>query len=151
ECTMIRHHVKATLAAYVTLSASLLLLGFLWLFRLGAPLHAQSQPEALGSLSGTVRNEEGEPLPNIAVRLSQYQGQYASRQTTTDAQGAYEFLSILSGLYVLQFQDSQNVYAPALYENAHFSEDAKTVAVNGNAVTGIDMRLALGGAISVKL
>jgi hypothetical protein len=136
---------------YLAIGVTILLLGLLWQLQRSPMTHAQSQPDALGSLSGTVRNAQGDPLPNVEVLLQHYRFQYGSRTVTTNAQGVYQFLSLQSGVYRIQFQDPQEQYASEYYMDAYFTGDATNVSVNGNHVTGIDSTLEVGGAISVTL
>lgn len=148
---MFPRRTQPTFAFYLAISLACLLLGALWLLRPATSTHAQSQPEALGSLSGTVRNEEGNPLPNIRVRLQHYRDAYPERQTQTDATGFYQFFSVLSGEYQLLFENIEGNYASEYREDAHFREDAKTVIVNGNNIVGIDGELSTGGSLKVTL
>lgn len=108
---------------------------------------AQSQPEALGTLSGAVRNEAGDPLSNITVLIEPYTQPYLQRQATTNEAGLYQLSDLYPGIYRLGAVDSRQVYAPADY--------GATVSVSGNHVSGIDMVMALTvggrGAISVTL
>jgi hypothetical protein len=71
--------------------------------------------------------------------------------TTTNAQGGYQFISLQSGIYRLEFSDPQEQYGTQFYVDAYFVDDATTVNVNGNNVSGIDMTLGGAGSISVTL
>ncbi len=50
-----------------------------------------------GSLTGTVKNQDGAALPNIEVSL-----QGTTQKTTTDTSGAYSFLSLNPGTYLVK-------------------------------------------------
>lgn len=128
-----------------------LLLMLLWLLVGGESIYAQSQPQALGSLTGTVRDSQGNPLPNIDVWLEHYTQQYETHHTVSDGAGAYQFFSVPSGNYWLRFEDKQGVYAAAYYPAAAFAQDATMVSVNGNNVTGVEMALQVSGVISVTV
>ena len=96
---MYPHRTSVSLSAYLALTVALSLLALLWLTQSVPTVHAQDQPEALGSLSGVMRNEQGEPLPNITVRLERYTSPGDNRSVTTDGEGVYRFLSVLPGGY----------------------------------------------------
>jgi hypothetical protein len=133
--------------------AALLLLGALCMGELPLPLLAQSQPEALGNLSGAIRNEKGDPLPNILVTLEQRPASEwvypePGPTVTSDASGEYHFYSIFPGDYWLHFTDAQGIYAAAYYPDADFQTDATQVSVSGNNVT-VDMVLHPGGSVNV--
>ncbi|MCC6456717.1 MAG: carboxypeptidase regulatory-like domain-containing protein [Caldilineaceae bacterium] len=142
---------SVVLATYLMLSIALLLFGLLWLLQSPPSAHAQSQPEALGSISGVVLDDQDDPLSDITVWLEQYPDPYPLRSVATDAEGAYTFHSVLPGTYQLRFEDPREIYTPLYYQAAHFAEDAEDIVVSGNDVTGIDMELGVGGAISVTL
>lgn len=133
--------------------AALLLLGAFWLGEFSLPLLAQSQPEALGNLSGAIRNKEGDPLPNISVTLeqrpaSEWVYSEPGRTVTSDESGEYHFYSLFPGDYWLYFADAQGIYAAAYYPDADFQADATQVSVSGNNVS-VDMVLHPGGSINV--
>ena len=148
---MFPRRAHPSLAIVMVFSVAFVLLGFLWLLTPAIASRAQSQPEALGSVSGVVRNAQGDPLPNITVWLEHPQNFYASRRVTSNAQGAYEFLSVYSGNYVLRFEDETQAYATTYRSNAAFARDAEIVTVNGNPVSVTDTQLQPSGTISVTL
>jgi hypothetical protein len=145
------HHTRVSAASYLTLALALLFGGLLWFSIDASVTRAQDQPEALGSISGAVHNEQGDPLPNITVWLEQYQGLNAPRTVTTNDKGIYQFLSVPFGIYHLRFEDAQKQYATKYYTDADFAGDATAVNVSGNNVTGINMQLQPAGSISVTL
>jgi tetratricopeptide (TPR) repeat protein len=55
-----------------------------------------------GSISGTVRDETGKPLPNVAILLISHQGPPTSRNATTGTQGEFRFAEIAVGEYTLR-------------------------------------------------
>lgn len=107
-------------------------------------------PEAPGSISGVVTNEEGTPLAGIEVVV--YQGQLggwqALRTLSTDANGAYRAAVLATGNYRLRFRDPQGRYAQEFNDNALTLASAADIAIAGNDVQGVNARLAPGGAIS---
>ena len=148
---MTPNRTQHSFAIFMAYSVAFLLLG---LFYVLVPSHttlAQNQPEALGQLSGTVRDGQGTPLPNITVWLEHSIGIYSPREVKSDSSGHYQFFSVPPGNYRLRFEDPAANYATKLYSNADFAEDATLVAVNGNEISGVNMELTLGGSISVTL
>jgi tetratricopeptide (TPR) repeat protein len=55
-----------------------------------------------GSISGTVRDEAGKPLQNVALMLISHQASPASRSTTTGIQGDFHFDEVAIGEYTLR-------------------------------------------------
>lgn len=146
---MYPHRGQSPFATYLALSIALLLFGLFWLIQPAPQSYAQSQPEALGSIRGVVRNDGGQPLPNIVVILEALYGDL--RRVTTNAQGEYEFLSLPSGTYRLRTEDPAKVYETEYYADAIFPIDATNVVVNGNNIGGIDISLSAAGSISLTL
>ena len=145
------HHTRFSYATSLAFALAFGLLGLLWLGNPSPTAHAQSLPEALGSISGVVRNTQGDPLPNMQVALLQDVYGSSIRQTTTDAQGEYLLLSVPPGAYKVRFEDNAKVYATEYYDNATRWSTASALNVSGNNLTGIDTQLAPGGTISVTL
>lgn len=139
------HHMACPLAI------SSLLLCLLWLLPLPAANAAQSQPEALGSIRGTVRDAQGDPLANINVWLEHQTDPLLTRRVSSDSTGGYHLAAVPSGIYRLRFEDPANHYATHYYLAADFGDEATTVAVNGNHISDVDMQLHLGGALTVTL
>lgn len=128
-----------------------LLFALLWILRPFPTTHAQSQPEALGSISGLVRNRQGEPLPNIGVSLYGSISGYPGQFVLTDAQGSYRILFIPPGSYHVKYVDGANIYATTYYTKAAVVGEATSVNVSGNDVTGIDGVMPPGATISVTV
>ncbi|MCB0106166.1 MAG: carboxypeptidase regulatory-like domain-containing protein [Caldilineaceae bacterium] len=122
-------------------------------FSVPTVLHAEeNQPEAPGSVSGVVRNAEGEPVAGILVTL--YYAflpdnvWYPFAQVTTDELGRYRFGLLGAGTYRLGFFDPEQRYAQHYYPAASDLYDATPLAINGEERTGFDAVLASGGAIT---
>jgi 5-hydroxyisourate hydrolase-like protein (transthyretin family) len=128
---------------------ALFLLLFLWLGQ--SPLLAQeaaSSPLLLGSLSGTVRDIDQNPLAGITVQLYPKSSSSVYRTTTTDQAGEYTFQELPTGLYRVGFSSDKEPYVPNYYLFGPTLDHAATVPVNANHVTGIDGELTLGGRIT---
>lgn len=147
---MFPRRTRVSFIASLAITLTLVLFGLLLLL-LPQRSTAQTQPEALGSLRGVVRNTQGDPLPNITVWISQYRVQNEFRHVTSNGAGVYEFPSLPSGTYTLRFEDNNKQYATKYYVAADFATDATNVVINGNDVGNVDMELAQGGAISLTL
>ena len=74
-------------------------------------------PEALGSLSGTVTDEQGVPLPGIEAIIYQnsHGGWEFLRSLTTDINGLYKAAILRTGIYHIGFRDPQQRYATVYY------------------------------------
>lgn len=109
---------------------------------------AASSPLLLGSISGTVRDADENPLAGITVRLYTNTSGIVYRTTTTDATGTYTFQQLPTGLYRVGFSSDGEPYVPAYYLFGVNLEQAVKIPVNADAVSGIDATLQLGGSIS---
>lgn len=141
-------------ALYLALCVACLLIGtLLFLLSSSQITLAQSQPEALGSLSGRVTDDQGNPLEGITVSLELYPSDSIQtlRRTTSDATGNYSFPSLYPGSYAIRFVDPTGILAESYYKKGATYEEATIVMVSGNAVENIDMQMAMGGAITVTL
>lgn len=72
------------------------ILAFLLAALAAGPAFAQS---LVGSVSGTVKDDQGGALPGAAVTLS---GKTAARSAVSEADGTYRFLAVDPGAYVVQ-------------------------------------------------
>lgn len=116
-------------------------------------LYAEAhRPEALGSISGTARDEAGTPLAGLQVTLYQpfyYDNSwYATRQVTTDSTGRYGFFALTAGAYRIGATDPEARYGATFYTQQPMVEDAIDVVANGTARTGIDLTLVAGAEIT---
>lgn len=111
---------------------------------------APAAPETKGSIAGVVRGPAGAPLEAISVVLQR--AIFPSswnwvEQAMTDAQGRYAIDQLAPGTYQVLFYDGSGVYAQQYYAQAITAESATPLAINGNALAGIDAQLAVGGSI----
>jgi protocatechuate 3,4-dioxygenase beta subunit len=116
---------------------------------LASDLWADDQPtvpDAPGSISGTVADQEGAPLPNIHVSL--HNNLFGATVVATDAQGRYRFGALGVGAYRLSFRDPQGAYAFQYYSEEGSMNKPTDVLVAGHEVTGIDAALEPGGWIT---
>jgi len=95
---------------------------------LAIPLAAQS---LTGTVSGTVKDEQGGVLPGVTVTLG---GKTGDRTTTTNADGVYRFPAVEVGTYSVTANLSG--FRPKRQDN---------VAVSLNRVVEIDVVLGVGG------
>lgn len=102
-----------------------------------------------GSITGTVTNEQGDPLGEICVfaRSEDWEwGGYAD----TSPDGRYAIAGLPSGGYRVHFQDcGQGLHLPEWYDNKQRLLEADLVPVVEEATTAdINAALALGGSIA---
>lgn len=104
------------------------------------------------SISGHITDDQGQDLANICVSASSSSG--GSGSATTDAGGDYEVTGLSPGSYVLAFNACNSNDPYVVGENYNdkplfvaASSDLVPVAA-GQAVTGKDASLTVGGAVS---
>jgi len=108
--------------------------------------------EPLSSISGRVTAESGgAPLGGIWANVYQStEGGYNwIDQAMTDSNGVYEVVGVRrdSG-YLVEFSDSQGIFATELYDDQQFYYGADLLTVGATPLTGIDAALAEGASIS---
>ena len=112
----------------------------------------ESVPEALGSISGVVRNEAGEPLAGMQIDLyypSFWDNNWSPRgQVTTDRSGRFRFAALIGGVYRLGATDPAALYSKTFYLNASNVFQATDVVANGSARTDVNLTLTAGGEIT---
>ena len=106
---------------------------------------AQSTPT--GSISGTVTDAAGSPLAGVFVAASGYEWR---GEAWTDESGGYVIPGLTDGDYVVEFWSEDEIYgSPQYYTGGYEWSDATSVSVSdGQAVTGIDMMMQVGSALS---
>lgn len=118
-------------------------------FALTGATPALAGPAGTGTLTGTVTDSGGNPLPDICVRVNDSQGYLA--ETQTDTAGGYAVSDLPSGdSLTVQFDDCANhELATQWYDGASFQRDAAQVEVpDGGTLTGIDAQMTPGVSIS---
>ncbi|GEM_PF-3982766 len=82
-----------------------------------------------GSMVGTVRNNSGEGLPNIRIKLFDVaRGEFIMR-TETDDSGHYQFPFVNPTTYYVRARAENHLYAPQWYDGASRIENATPVLV----------------------
>ncbi len=106
-----------------------------------------------GVISGTILDEDGEPLSGVRVEALARQYFRGRLQltprglATTDDRGQYRIFNLPPGRYYIQasrsgFGDRESGYAPLLYPNALSFRDAQRIEVtNGAEVSRVDLGL----------
>jgi len=75
---------------------------------LGAAVAAAAAPQPSGKIAGTVRDEQGQPLPNAKLQLRNVvTGQVVAR-TRAAADAAYEFNAVPPGSYIVEIVDDSD-------------------------------------------
>ena len=108
---------------------------------LGVALAAGAAPQASGKVAGTVRDAQGQALPNAKLQLRNVETGQVVARTRAAATAAYEFSGVPAGNYIVEIvDDSDRVIG--------LSAAAPLAA--GGAVTGLIAALtastAAGGA-----
>lgn len=135
----------------------LLALGLLLLLLSAQGAQAGDQPaeaDGLGSIAGTVTDENGVPLAGVIITGYLQQsadGLGTLRVVTTTASGAYKLNLLRTGVYRLRFQAPSSAYAVTYYNQRPALGLAEEIPVAGNAITGIDVRLTLGARITGRV
>src|SRR5205823_4564243 len=90
--------------------------------------------QGFGSIGGTVMDTSNAVLPGVAVSLSSAQGTVGSnQQTTSDARGAYQFLRLVPGTYVVKAE--LQGFRPA---------EQRNIVVNADVTARADLKLEIG-------
>ena len=111
-----------------------------------------NDPLAPGSIAGQVRSDSDIGLAGIEVKLYRLyyynQTPYVIRTTTTENNGDYRFAVVAPGVYAVEFVDPAGDYAFQLYGGAVTIGSATPLYIAGNDLSGINVRLHPGGAIT---
>jgi 5-hydroxyisourate hydrolase-like protein (transthyretin family) len=109
-----------------------------------------ANPDAPGSIAGTITDEAGAPVAGAEVQLfrQDVSGWVVARVVRSDADGAYRASVLATGAYRILVRDPAGVYAQGYYPDAFTFDDAVSVMVAGADVGGIDVMLRRGGAIT---
>ena len=113
----------------------------LLVFALGAAVSAGPAPQASGKVGGTVRDAQGQPLPNAKLQLRNVDtGQVVARARAA-GNAAYEFTAVPPGHYIVEIVDDADRV---------IGLSAASAVTAGRAVTGLIAPLpattAAGGA-----
>jgi hypothetical protein len=90
--------------------------------------------QGVGAINGTITDTSDAVLPGVSVSLSSSQGTLgANQQTTTDERGAYQFLRLVPGTYIVKAE--LQGFGPAEQQN---------IVVNADGTSRADLRLQIG-------
>src|SRR5204863_2003731 len=90
--------------------------------------------QGVGAIGGTVSDASDAVLPGVAVSLSSTQRTIgANQQTVTDERGAYQFLRLVPGTYIVKAE--LQGFRPA---------EQRNIVVNADATARADLRLEIG-------
>jgi hypothetical protein len=127
--------VKPTVVAAVVLSLALM------------PDASGVRAESVGSISGSVKSDSGEPLAGICIGVYDISGAPVG-WASTDAGGVYRVGRLSDGDYKVSF-DCSLAYFSEWYDDKPTFETANLVSVvAGGETTGIDAALRRSGSIS---
>jgi hypothetical protein len=90
--------------------------------------------QGVGAISGTVTDTSDAVMPGVSVSLSSSQGTLgANQQTITDERGAYQFLRLVPGTYIVKAE--LQGFRPAEQQN---------IVVNADGTARADLKLQIG-------
>ena len=90
--------------------------------------------QGVGAISGTITDNSDAVMPGVSVVLSSSQGTIgANQQTTTDERGAYQFLRLVPGTYIVKAE--LQGFRPAEQQN---------IIVNADGTARADLKLQIG-------
>lgn len=103
---------------------------------------------AEGSIAGTVRTDEGDPVAGARVEISRQWGYDEAVTTTTAADGAFSVTGLVPGDYVVRVIPDDPYLRSAYWPDSVSPYEADIVRVGlDEAVTGIDFALDGAGAL----
>lgn len=103
------------------------------------PTPQTSNEQTSGTITGTVVNERGEPMPGASVFLRALGTQNAGRTTTADGEGRFRVNGLEAGLYVV------NGYSPAYVAQSSHAEGSPSYHRVGDSVR---VEMIKGGVIT---
>lgn len=105
----------------------------------------------LGAITGTLTDElTHEPIAGVYVDLYQEFGGWIT-SALTDSQGHYTLAGLWADNYRVSAYGYGAGYLPEYYQNETDWYKATLLSVDGTALTGIDMQLAVAGVISGEI
>ena len=104
-------------------------------------------------MSGLVRNQAGEPLAGIAVKVSSTTNEQASPTYTasSNANGRYRVRADSPGTYLVEFTDPNGVYGSTAYQRAGDQRPTPITLQPFTLQQGIDITLTVGAHITGKV
>ncbi|MCU0777853.1 MAG: carboxypeptidase regulatory-like domain-containing protein [Akkermansiaceae bacterium] len=115
-------------------------------------INMQLVAKQFGSISGTVSDNLGNPLPGIEVTLFRYNagGVFWEelQDVTTDGTGQYLFNQVETGTYRLRFVDPSETHAGEYHSDAYIVESAADVVVTTGNETVVNESLIDAASIS---
>lgn len=127
--------------------------GFTFLAFSPAVMAEERTPAAPGSITGTIKNSNGEPVANVQLflyRKTPYSADYWNllRSVTTQADGKYRFTLLPAGNYRIGEIDPSGKYAALFYPTAATIDKGADINVAGNQINDVDLSLYPGGRIT---
>jgi hypothetical protein len=105
-----------------------------WLFVMAISI-SSAMAQGVGAIGGTVMDASGAVLPGAAVALASSQGTVGgSQEAVSDERGAFQFLRLVPGTYVVRAQ--LQGFRPA---------EQRNIVVNADSTARADLTLSIGG------
>ena len=91
-----------------------------------------------GTMTGTLRDQQGHPLPFAVVEAYTRDGSLSTRKAVTDAQGKFEITGLTTGSYRLRGNTMNVRFAGLTYSgNVAEQSEAKEIAITSGARTDV--------------
>ncbi|MEO7802935.1 MAG: carboxypeptidase-like regulatory domain-containing protein, partial [Actinomycetota bacterium] len=103
---------------------------------------------ALGSVSGRVIDQDGNPLQDVEVMILKAEDEWFYDWAYSDADGRYSFSQLARGNYKLFFRSDTDEYISSWYLNSIDASGAQTITVTSGPVIADDQIMPRGGSIS---
>jgi hypothetical protein len=104
-----------------------------------------------GSVTGTVVDEDGNPIFNIRVVADDPVGS-GFAVSTTDSQGFFRLRDLADGTYEVRFSSPDGFWVPEIFDDVTDPSAAQPVVVSASSTTaGVDAELAAAGVITGKI
>jgi len=100
---------------------------------------AAAAAQAAGGISGTVRDAQGQSLPNAKLQLRNIDTAQVVARTRSTADGSYEFTGVAQGNYLVEIVDDSDRI---------LGLSTATALAPGAAVTGLLVSLSSAGAVA---
>ncbi|HEV2835816.1 MAG TPA: carboxypeptidase-like regulatory domain-containing protein [Pyrinomonadaceae bacterium] len=103
-----------------------------------APAAANTEEPTIGTITGSVVNESGQPLAGVTVNVRDVNPSGAGKQSTTDAEGNFRFTGLAPSLYYVSAYLPPYVAPPFDPTAAHhrIGDSVKIEMVRGGVITG---------------
>lgn len=104
------------------------------------PASETSNEPTMGTISGLIVNERGEPIPGASVFLRAIGTQNAGRTTSADGEGRFRVTGLEAGLYLVSGHSPAYVYQPPEMDSSpsyyRVGDSVRVEMIKGGVITG---------------